>query len=923
MRPEKSAPHLPIDAGALRLALTAFAHAEPDKTKLRVDALALIKTRFADARAEVRREVERGNLSGLEAARALSALQDAVIQVLYDFATKHFYYAQNPTASEHLAVVATGGYGRGELAPGSDIDLLFLRPYKQTSWGESVVEFVLYMLWDLGLKVGHATRSLPESMRLAKQDVTVRTALLEARYLIGDRKLFDELRKKFWSEIARGSGLDFVEAKLAERDARHARQGESRYLVEPNIKDGKGGLRDLQTLYWIGKYLYHEDDAAALVAHSVFTKAEYKTFQKAEEFLWDVRVRLHSPSVGRAEERLSFDAQPQLATQMGFTDTNPRRAVEAFMKAYFLVAKDVGDLTRIFCAALEEQNRKPKPTLSRLLPGFLKPRSGEEDFFVENGRLNSRANAFRRDPVNLIRIFHIADEKNVDVHPDALRTITRSLDLVTDVLRDNPEANKLFLSILSSRRDPERALRRMNEAGVFGCFVPEFGRVVAMMQFNMYHHFTVDEHLIRAVGNVAAIERGELKNDHPLATEIIKRIKSRAVLYCAILLHDIAKGMKGDHSDEGAEIAERLCPRLGLSPEDTTAAAWLVRNHLVMSDTAQRRDLSDPKTVRDFVDAVQTPEMLRLLLVLTVADIRAVGPGVWNGWKGQLLRELYYEAEALMTGGDAAPARAARIADPKSALKERLADLPEAAREHALTRHNDNYWLVFDAGAHERHARLMAIGDAAGESVALTADSNDFRSVTEIVIYTRDRPGLFSLLAGAISISGGSIVDAKVFTTTDGYALDVFSVQDAEGGPFGDAARIRRLRATILETLAGEIAPQDLLAKRRPRKRATAFRVRARTHFDNDASVTATVLEVEGTDRPGLLFDVTRALFESRLSISSAIISTYGERAMDVFYVRDGFGHKVTHPERLKAVEDRLLKAMEGEPLEAAAASGA
>jgi [protein-PII] uridylyltransferase len=919
---KKSVQHLPIDADALRLALTVLAHSEPDKTRLREGALALIKSHFQDARAEVRREVESGNLSGLEAARSLSALQDALIQVLYDFATKHFYYAQNPTASEHLAVVATGGYGRGELAPGSDIDLLFLRPYKQTSWGESVVEFILYMLWDMGLKVGHATRSLPESMRLAKQDVTIRTALLEARYLTGDRKLFDELRKKFWSEIAQGSGLDFVEAKLAERDARHARQGESRYLVEPNIKEGKGGLRDLQTLYWIGKYLYHEDDAAALVAHNVFTKAEYKTFQNAEAFLWDVRVRLHY-LVGRSEERLSFDVQTELAAQLGFRESNPRRAVEAFMKAYFLVAKDVGDLTRIFCAALEEQNRKPKPALSRLLPGFLKPRVGDEDFFVENGRLNARASAFRHDPVNLLRIFHIADEKNVDVHPNALRTITRSLDLITDTLCADPEANRLFLGILSSRRDPERTLRWMNEAGVFGRFVPEFGRVVGLMQFNMYHHYTVDEHLIRAVGNVAAIERGELKGEHPLSSDIIKRVKSREALYCAILLHDIAKGLPGDHSDVGAAIAETLCPRWGLSPEDTGAVSWLVRNHLVMSDTAQRRDISDPKTVRDFVAAVQTPEMLRLLLVLTVADIRAVGPGVWNGWKGQLLRELYYEAEGLMTGGDAAPARAARIEQAKAGLSARIADLPDIARERALTRHYDSYWLTFDDAALERHARLMTRADAGRDLMALTAESNDFRAVTEIVIYTPDHAGLFSKLSGAISISGGSVVDAKVFTTTDGFALDIFSVQDAEGGPFGDPVRVARLRQTILRTLTGEIRPRAQFAKGLSKKSTRAFRVRPRVHFDNDASILATVVEVEALDRAGLLYDVTHAIFESGLSISSAIVSTYGERAMDVFYVRDGFGHKVTHPERLKAVEDRLLKVLEGQPLEDAAASGA
>ena len=910
-----------IDADALRMALTTLARAEPDKAKLRRDALPLIKSTFQDARAKVRTEVEAG-LPGLAAARALSAIQDSLIQVLYDFATKHFYYAQNPTASEHLAVVATGGYGRGELAPGSDIDLLFVHPYKQAPWCESVAEFILYMLWDLGLKVGHATRSLVECSRLAKQDVTIRTALLEARYLAGDRKLFDEMRKKFWAEAAEGSGLAFVEAKLAERDERHARQGESRYLVEPNVKEGKGGLRDLQTLYWIGKYLYRVEDAGDLVAHNVFTRDEYKTFQKAEAFLWDVRVHLHYIA-GRAEERVSFDVQPPLAAALGFKDNNPRRAVEAFMKAYFLVAKDVGDLTRIFCAALEEQNRKQKPALSRLLPGFLKPRTGEDDFYVENGRLNAPANAFSRDPVNLIRIFHIADEKNVDVHPHALRTITRSLDLITDDLRHDEEANRLFLAILSSRRDPERALRRMNEAGVFGRFVPEFGRVVALMQFNMYHHYTVDEHLIRAVGNVSAIEHGALKGEHPLSSDIVKRIKSREVLYCAILLHDIAKGLPGDHSNVGAAIAESLCPRWGLSHEDTQAVSWLVRNHLVMSDTAQKRDIGDPQTVRDFVTAVQTPEMLRLLLVLTVADIRAVGPGVWNGWKGQLLRELYYEAEALMTGGDATPARAARIEEAKAALSARITDFSDREREQALARHYDSYWLAFEPAAHERHARLMATADAKGDLIALSADSNEFRAVTEIVIYTPDHPGLFSRLAGAISVSGGSIVDAKVFTTTDGFALDVFSVQDAEGGPFGDVARVARLRQAIEKTLAGEMAPRAVFAQRPPKKRTSAFRVRPRVHFDNAASTVATVVEVEGLDRPGLLYEVTRALFESGLSISSAIVSTYGERAMDVFYVRDGFGHKVFHPTRLKAVEERLLKALEGEPLEAAAASGA
>ena len=897
-----------IDADALRRALTALAQGAPDSGALRKEGLTLIKAAFTEGRDRVRVAVEAHGLPGLSAARALSALQDAIIQVIYDFAVKHVYYAQNPSSAERLAVVATGGYGRGELAPGSDIDLLFVRPFKQTAWGESVIEFILYMLWDLGLKVGHATRSLAECVRLGKQDITIRTALLEARYLWGDAELFEELRKKFWSDIATGNGQDFVEAKLAERDQRHSRQGESRYLVEPNIKESKGGLRDLQTLYWIGKYLYRVQDAADLVEHGVFTKDEFQTFQKAEAFLWNVRVRLHY-LVGRAEERLSFDVQPALAAALGYHDADkPRRAVEAFMRAYFLVAKDVGDLTRIFCAALEVQNRKPRPSLRRILPGFLKPRSAGDDFYVENGRLTANPAIFRSDPVNLLRIFQIADEKSVDIHPDALRTITRSLDLITENLRQDPAANAAFLAMLTSRHNPERALRWMNEAGVLGRFVPEFGHAVGLMQFNMYHPYTVDEHLIRAVGNVASIERGEHKEDNPLATEIVNRVQTRAVLYCAILLHDIAKGLPGDHSDVGAAIAQSLCPRLGLSTNDTQAVAWLVKNHLVMSDTSQRRDVSDPKTVRDFVAIVQSPEMLRLLLILTVADIRAVGPGVWNGWKGQLLRELYYASEQMMTGGDQRPGRGARVGAAKAALTARLSDLTAEQRERALSRHYDNYWLAFETDEQERHARLMTRADSAGELLALEATTNAFRAVTEIALYTPDHAGLFSQLAGAIAMSGGSIVDAKAFTTPDGFALDVFSVQDAEGEAFEDTERLGRLRQTIEKTLRGEVWPHRALNARRPaRSRANAFKIRPRVHFDNEASQIATVVEVECLDRPGLLYDMTQALFESGLSISTSMIATYGERAVDVFYVRDGFGHKIGHPDRLKAVEARLM----------------
>ncbi|MGQ0741396.1 MAG: [protein-PII] uridylyltransferase [Alphaproteobacteria bacterium] len=897
-----------FDGDAVRrdLASLARAHARQPE-RLRTAALASVRGGFTAARERIRKNLEAGVMPGLAAARALSALQDDVIVILIEFATRHFFPSRGST--DRLCIAATGGYGRGLLAPFSDVDLLFLVPEKAPAWCENVTEFVLVALWDLGLKAGHATRTPAECIELAQEDMTIRTALMEARFLLGDRALFDEFSGKFWKDVASGNGRDFVEAKLEERDTRHIRQGESRYLVEPNLKEGKGGLRDLQTLYWIGKYLYRVQALEDLMGQGVFTPEEFRTFQKAEAFLWDVRCHLHYVA-GRAEERISFDLQPALARAMGYDDKEAYRAVERFMRNFFLVAKDVGDLTRIFCAMLEEQNRKTRPGFTGVLSGLrFRP---DDDFGIDGGRLAARAGLFEKNPVDLIRLFHLADAKAVDIHPTTLHAVTRSLDRIDDRLRENAEANRLFLEIVSSRHHPEQALRRMNEAGVLGRFLPEFGHVVALMQFNMYHHYTVDEHTLHAIGNLAAIERGERRKDHPLASDLIKRVKAREALYLAMLLHDTAKGRPGDHSEQGAVLAGNVCLRLGIAPADREDVVWLVRNHLLMSDVAQRRDVGDPQTVKNFVRAVQSPERLRLLLLLTVADIRAVGPGVWNGWKGQLLRELYAEAEALISAGDATPVRTSRIAEAKEALAARLRHLPRPRREHALSRHLDSYWLAFDTEAHERHARLMTTADDAGETVAVDARSDDFRAVTEIIIYTRDHPGLFSQLAGAISVSRGNIVDAKFFATADGFALDVFSVQDTEGGPFGDAARVARLKRTIAKTLAGDILPRDVLAQRLVEKRASAFRVSPRVLFDNEASVASSVVEVEGADRPGLLYELTRALFESGLGIASAIIATYGERVVDVFYVRDQFGHKITHPERIAAVEARLLASLEG-----------
>src|SRR5579863_8960832 len=698
-----------IDSAAIVADLEALAatHAGRER-ELRAAVAPRLKSALTQARARAE-ELLLKDRHGRRCAERLCLLQDEIIRILFEFATGELYPARVRSQAERMTVIATGGYGRGLLAPGSDIDLLFVLPYKQTAWGESVAEALLYCLWDMGLKVGHATRSVNECIRQAKADMTIRTALLESRYLLGDATLYGELTARFDKEVVQGTAPEFVAAKLAEREERHRRAGQSRYLVEPNVKDGKGGLRDLHTLFWIAKYVYRVHEPEELIGRGVFDRDEYKLFRRCEDFLWSVRCNMHFLA-GRAEERLSFDIQREIAVRLGYTEHPGLRDVERFMKHYFLVAKDVGDLTAILCAGLEEREAKPAPVLSRMIARLRPARSpkkltGTDDFVIDNNRINiARADVFRRDPVNLIRLFYLAQKHNLAIHPEAMRLMTRSLKLIDKDLRGEEEANRLFLEILTSKNEAETVLRRMNEAGVLGKFVRAFGRIVAMMQFNMYHHYTVDEHLIRCIGELAAIERGE-NPALAFASELIRTIQPqhRAVLYVAMFLHDIAKGRIEDHSIAGARIARRICPRLGFSAADTDLVAWLIEVHLVMSTVAQSRDLSDRKTIENFAAVVQSLERMKLLTILTTADIRAVGPGVWNGWKAQLLRTLYYETEPVVTGGFSEVNRAQRVAAAQAELRRELSDWPEPMREAYIGRHYPAYWLKVDLahqGAH-------------------------------------------------------------------------------------------------------------------------------------------------------------------------------------------------------------------------------
>jgi len=912
-----------IDINALNKQLNSIVAengGKADANEVRNKVLATLKEAYRTG-CEVAKAELNENGSGTACAKRLSDMQDLLMRCILEFALAHVFPTGTPSMAEKLSVVAVGGYGRGTLAPGSDIDLLFVLPYKQTPWGESVVEYLLYLLWDMGFKVGHATRNIDECVRLSKTDITIRTSILEARHVCGDRDLFDELEQRFEKDVVRGTAREFIAAKLEERDDRHKRSGASRYRVEPNIKEGKGGLRDLHTLFWIAKYFYGVSKTDELIKLGVFTRKEHNRFLKCEDFLWAVRCHLHFLT-GRPEERLSFDVQAELARRLGYQEHGGLAAVERFMKHYFLIAKDVGDLTRIFCAQLEEADAKDTPDLNRLFLNLTGRRRrkirGTTDFVLETKRIAAADDTiFERDPVNLIRLFWLADKHNLAFHPDTIQLVRRSLKFITKRVREDPDANRLFLDILTSKNQPETVLRRMNEAGVLGRFVPDFGRVVAMMQFNMYHHFTVDEHLLRSIGILAEIERGDLEAEHPLANEIFPEIKDRVILYVALFLHDIAKGRKEDHSIAGAKVARKLCPRFGLTPAQTELVAWLIEEHLTMSSIAQSRDLADRKTIQDFHALVQTTERMKMLLILTVCDIKAVGPGVWNGWKGQLLRTLYYETEPLLTGGFTQVAQSERVNRAKQQLSHVLMEETRDGEKTWSQRqvktyqklHYSAYWMRVDPDAMARHARFINKAEAEKRTFATTVHTKSFEEITEITVYAPDHPRLLAYVTGACAVAGANIVDAQIFTTTNGKALDSIFINREFNDDADELRRGARIGDLIQDVLNGSLhLPGVLATKSKKTRRQKAFSLDPEVSIDNTVSNLFSVIEVSGLDRLGLLYDLTTALADLNLDIASAHIATFGERALDGFYVTDLMGEKITGPAKHKAIKDRLMR---------------
>jgi [protein-PII] uridylyltransferase len=900
------------DAPSVIPDLIAELTAAPDRAPIRrEEALDLLRRHLGRIQLRVQDAFEAQELSGLASARWLAALTDGLMVAIHAYALAMVPPRNAAEEAEApFALIATGGYGRGVLAPYSDIDLLFLTDQSAGPRVQRVVEFVLYLLWDLGLKVGHATRSIRDCMDEAGRDTTVLTALVDARFLVGDRAVFDRFLEVFHrSRQERGLG-PFLAAKRAERAGRHARYGDSPFLVEPHVKEGRGGLRDLQTLYWLARYAFGTQRMPELVGADspgggLLTEHEARAIRRAWNFLWTVRFHLHYVA-GRAEERLTFDFQPVVGARMGYTPRGRQDGVERFMKHLFLTVRDVLRLTRVLEPAIERAALGP-PATRRQGDAAL----AEAGLAFADGKLVAAPpnRDFSREPILMLRILKAARDRKLEIHPLAIRALIRNANHAA-LLRDQPEANALFLDLLTGR-DAASWLRLMNETGFLSRFIPDWARIVGLMQFDTYHVFTVDEHTIEAIGVLQQVERNELVEVAPVASELIGQLQSRRALYMAALLHDIAKGRGGDHSEVGARIASEICPRLGLTPEETETVSWLVLHHLLISQTAFKRDIEDPKTVLDIADLVQSPERLRLLLVLTVCDMRAVGPKVWNGWKATLLREVYWRVAEVLAGGLSVPERDVRVARARDAAAAMLAAWPAAERDAFLARGYSGYWLSFDAETHARHAALIREAEASNAPLTVRTRVLESRAVTEITVYAADHPGLFSRIAGALAVAGASIVDARIHTLTNGMALDTFWVQDAAGGAFDAPHRLARLSVLVEQALSGRLRLRDEIRKvRREPARLRAVTVPPRVVFDNHASNTHTVIEVNGRDRPGLLHDVTAAISGEGLQIASAHITTYGVRAVDVFYVKDVFGLKVENERKLASLREAMEAAL-------------
>ena len=869
-------------------------------TNLRKQITESLKVTLAEGQSILKEKFLNDN-KGLFCSVAHSHLMDQIISILYD-KIKNYLKTKDP-----LCLLAVGGFGRGELAPYSDIDLLFLTGSRNRRTCEKFIHFILYTLWDLGLSVGHSTRKIADLINDSERDIILRTSVLENRYLSGDKILFNDLNSKL-KFLQKRTVSEFINLKLKEQDNRHYKMGDSRYILEPNIKESKGCLRDLNTLFWISKYHYRFNKITEIKKYSLSWSNELKRFNKALDFLMTIRCHLHYMSK-KDDNILNFSAQEQIAQNLGYKNRGNTLSVERFMKRFYLIVKDVGSLTRLFCTELDNYNDvQPiysSETYDRDWKNFeLKNR---QVFYNKN---KTEGKKQKVSPIIILKIFEFAQNRNLDIHPSTIYSIINSKRTISE-FENKKELYNIFVGILLSSKNSEKYLRLMNECGVLGKLFPDFQKIVGLMQYNMYHHYTVDEHTLRSIGFLHKLEKGDLKEVAPIASRLIRKIQSRKVLFISIFLHDIGKGRNEDHSKVGVKIAKNICPSLGLKDEETENVLWLVKNHLLMSKIAFNYDVSDPKTIDDFTKVVQSPEKLRLLLILTVADILAVGPGIWNSWKAALMRDLFRLSEEVLYGAN--PYHLLELNPDNSMIKTReyLTNWEKEEFSVYSAQYPRNFWSALDVETHVWLAKKHKTNRKKIKQIDIFFKKLKNTNSILIVVIALDNPGLFSDIAGAISIQGTDIQTAKIFTRKDGMATDFFWVKSNTNTVF-DKEKLDKIKQSITTSIKTNFNPEKQIFKlwKSIPERIRSLKSLSRVIVDNNMSNSQTIIEVNCQNKPGLLYKLTKEIKDLNLQIQSASVSTYGNSAVDVFYVKDVFGMKIENEKRINLIKKNIELAL-------------
>jgi [protein-PII] uridylyltransferase len=848
------------------------------------------------------REEHRRGASGRKVVASLTSVADTLIRNLYTCVSGGV--AAGP--KDRTTLIAIGGYGRGELNPRSDIDIMFLTEEKEgKEFAKQISDRVLYLLWDLGLEVGFSVRSINDCLEMAEQDLTARTALLDSRPLAGDNALYAQYEKVVGAAIRVKQGKRYIEEKLEERRQRLKKYGSSVYLLEPNIKEGEGGLRDLHTALWVAQVKYKCRVLQELVVKGVMTDQEGAEFEGALDYLWRIRNELHYLAA-RKTDQIDFEKQEQIAAFLGYHDNRKAQAVEQFMQDYYAHAVRVEHIA----TSLINKTLPQEKTFGIL--GYLRRRVVEEGFYILRGELSLTSDdLFAREPALMMRAFLLAQRHNVKMSLTLKGLIRNNLSRVNDKVRRSKIMADGFLEILRSPSGVVETLREMHHLQFLNHFLPEFAHIYCKVQHDAYHIYTVDVHTLFAVEEIGKVWRGDYAVKKPVLTQVAGEIEKRELLLLAVLLHDIGKGEGKDHSNKGAEMVPTIARRLGLSREDSQRLEFLVRQHLVLANTSQRRDLSDDKLIVQIAQTMEMSENLRMLYLLTFADLKAVGPDIWSEWKGRLLQELYEKVYDVLERGDFHSERSSeKVRKRTRKVLELLKDEfdPRILREYVKSL-STRYLLAHRSSEIAEHLRIVLQRGAKTVQIFVRQDREG--EYSEIMVTTLDAPGLFSLITGVMAANSLNILGAEINTLSNGVALDILQVRSATGEMVTNPRKWEQVESDLTAVIEGRVRVDELVRKqKRPDFLTPKARPRYPTRVDIDNSVSAeyTVIDIFAHDQVGLLYQMTRTLKDLGLYIGVSRISTKVDQAADTFYVKDIFGQKIRDEERLAAIRQQLIE---------------